>query len=277
MKNFRNWAFGMAVGIFVAGAVFVEAQGTGFLSLLISESSGAVQARGLNNWGRAITVGFGTALPTGSNSGVAAQEGELYVVTAASTSPRLRFYDLDETDWNFVHKSSAADLTTATFFYPQDFGVDIAITPSGANAGLVVRAYVPFPITVAQAVLGLEDLSAADTSDIVGFAIYRDADAGEQLYTDNSPWAASAGTVMNGTDVTLQPGMYRFYFCSSDATNLGYTGTTLDDEVQDIFSDAGSDVFIATTANACTAGVPPTTTGALTAAAVVAVPLFKLE
>ncbi len=277
MKNFRNWAFGMAVGIFVAGAVFVEAQGTGFLSLLISESSGAVQARGLNEWGRPVTLGHGTALPTGGNSGVAAQEGELYVITAADTSPRLRFYDREETNWNFVATSSAANLTSATFFYPQDFGVDIAITVAGNNDGLVVRAYLPFPITVAQAVVGLEDISSAAGTDIAGFAIYRDADAGEQLYTDNSAFASAAGTVMDGTDVTLQPGMYRFYFCSSDATNLGFTGTTLDDEVADIFNDAGDDVYVATTANDCTAGVPPTTTGALVAAAVVTVPVFKLE
>ncbi len=277
MNRLRNWAFALAVTIFVAGAAYLEAQPTGFLSLYESESSGAVQFRALSEYGRPIMLGFGTAVPTTGNSSVAAQDGELYAVIAADTSPYLRFYDNEDSDWNYVAVSTAANLTSATFFYPEDFGVDVAITVSGDNDGLVVRAYLPFPMTVSQAVVGLEDISSAAGTDIAGFAIYRDADAGEQLYTDNSAFASAAGTVMNGTDVTLQPGMYRFWFCSSDATNLGFTGTTLDDEVADIFNDAGSDVFVATTANSCTAGVPPTTTGALTAAAVTTVPVFKLE
>ncbi len=95
MKNLRNWAVVIALAVFVAGAAALEAQGTGWASLFIQESSGAVQSRVLGTYGAPLFVGRGTATPTVANSGSPPMEGELFVVTGDSIEPELLLYSVN--------------------------------------------------------------------------------------------------------------------------------------------------------------------------------------
>ncbi len=155
MKNLRGWIALTAVAVFVAGAAAIEAQGTGWLSLLIAESSGAVQARGLNVYGAPIFVGRGTAVPTVANSGAPPMDGELFIVTADSTSPDLQWYDDTNSTWNSVAGLDIAETFTAgvtfsattTFTGASTFNGDVtmgsdeedAVTVNAPMAQLVFR------------------------------------------------------------------------------------------------------------------------------------------
>jgi hypothetical protein len=68
------------------------------------------------------------------------------------------------------------------------------------------------------------------------------------------------------TDVSLYPGFYRFAICTSDQTNMLFAGTLLDDEQIDIISGVAGQIAMGSAANPCVAGVPPTTTGAVSTA-----------
>ena len=129
MKNLRAWAAALAVTIFVAGAAAVGAQGTGWLSLFVSESSGAVQSRGLDTFGKAVLIGQGTASPTAANSGANPSDGEFYVVTADSTAPSAQVYDETAAVWNDVTYVPTANLTESYYFVPGS-----AFPTSGAAA-----------------------------------------------------------------------------------------------------------------------------------------------
>lgn len=278
----RNWAFALAVSIFVAGAVFVEAQGTGFLSLLISESSGAVQARGLNEWGRAITIGFGTASPTSSNSGVAPQDGEVYVVTAASTSPDLRVYDANESVWNNVVYTPAANLTEGQYIVPN------GVPTSGAAAGdglagdldmVCYREFLGYELTITEAVFWQIDTASAAATDYIGIGIYEDADDGAQLTTGTFPFATDATVaVADVTDVTLKPDWYRFCGCQSDVSAFGWLSYAPDTGEREVMNETVSEIrFGHASSNDCTGNaVFPTTTGALVSTAE-SMPLFAFQ
>jgi hypothetical protein len=110
----------------------------------------------------------------------------------------------------------------------------------------------------------LIDGGAIAAADIVGIAVYEDADAGTQLTTGTGDGTAAGLEAVDVTDVTLSPGFYRFAICTSDNTNMNFAGTLLDDEQIDVISGVAGQLAMGSGANACVAGVPPTTTGALT-------------
>ena len=82
--------------------------------MLIQESSGAVQSRGLGTYGAPVLVGRGTAVPTVANSGAAPQDGELFIVTAASTDPDLQYYNANGAAWESVPTIDAAQSWAGT-------------------------------------------------------------------------------------------------------------------------------------------------------------------
>ena len=163
MNKLRNWTIVIAIAAFVAGAVALEAQPTGWLSLLIQESSGAVQSRGLGVYGAPVLVGRGTAVPTGANSGAPPQDGEIFIVTAASTAPDVQIYDANSATWLTIANVDAAqafngtvtlgsndvdditingpvtynvareDFTTQGFYVLEEDGTAIAVTDTAEN------------------------------------------------------------------------------------------------------------------------------------------------
>ncbi|MDO8631715.1 MAG: hypothetical protein Q7R41_14605, partial [Phycisphaerales bacterium] len=171
----------------------------------------------------------------------------------------------------------AADVTGGVFIMPP-FGIaatDNDMTMAD-NTMYVYRVYVPQWITVANIYAkGTQGAQIAGGDDILGVAIFEDADAGVDLAsTLSADFTATADVIFNVTDVTLGPGMYRIGVCSGDADGVAFVaGDPLDDEAIDVYN-AGA-VTIGTAANACVAGDPPTTTGALTTADIL-MPVLKL-
>lgn len=198
MKNLRNWAFALAVTIFVAGAAALEAQGTGWLSMSTNESSGAVQARNLNIYGAPIMVGRGTAVPTVANSGAPPMDGEFYVVVADSTAPDIQFYDNNASAWYTVASTDFAQ----TFAGAQTFSG--ALTFNAAST------------------LG-ED--GDDDVTIIG-PVVRDSTFREDF--DSVLWTGSFETADGTAALTTNGGVNTIVLDSYDGDNLGYIGYHVD-------------------------------------------------
>jgi len=171
----------------------------------------------------------------------------------------------------------AADVTGGVFIMPP-FGIaatDNDLTMAD-NVMYVYRVYVPQWITVANVYArGTQGGDIAAGDDLLGVAIYEDADAGAQLTEGTSAdFTATADLTLNVTDVTLGPGMYRIGVCSGDASGIAFVaGDPIDDEAIDVYNLGA--VTIGTAANACVAANPATTTGALTTADIL-MPVLKL-
>ena len=168
----------------------------------------------------------------------------------------------------------AADVTAGFWQIPGWGSSDVDLTMAD-NTMYVYRLYLPQYVTVANIYArGTQGADIAAADDLLGIAVYEDADAGADLGSATSAdFAATADVIFNITDVTLGPGFYRIGVCSGDASGISYVAETLDDEFIDV-ANAGA-VTIGTAANACVAGDPPTTTGALTTADI-NIPVLKL-
>jgi hypothetical protein len=118
MKKLRNWAALVALTIFVAGAVALEAQPTGWLSHFTNASSGTVQFRALSSYGRPVLIGFGTAVPTAANDGAPPMDGEVFVVNADSTAPDIQVYDANGSAWDTIAR---LDVNAQTWTPAQTF------------------------------------------------------------------------------------------------------------------------------------------------------------
>ena len=188
-----------------------------------------------------------------------------------------RFHD-DKVDTYEILTMPDGDVAGGAFVMPP-FGVaatdnDMAMTD---NTLYVYRMYIPQWITVANIYASAtQGAQIAGSDDILGVAIYEDADAGVDLGSAASAdFTATALVTFDVTDVTLGPGMYRIAVCSGDADGIAYVAADpVDDEAIDVYN-SGSVVMLGTGANACVAGDPPTTTGALTTADVL-MPVLKL-
>ena len=170
-----------------------------------------------------------------------------------------------------------ADVTGGVFIMPP-FGIaatDNDMTMAD-NTMYVYRVYIPQWITVANIYAkGTQGGDVAASDDLLGVAIYEDADAGADLASSTSAdFTATADVTFDVTNVTLGPGMYRIAVCSGDGSGVSFVaGDPLDDEAIDVYNLGA--VTIGTAANACVAGDPPTTTGALTTADIL-MPVLKL-
>jgi len=159
-----------------------------------------------------------------------------------------------------IHAASGYFSIPPLFTHTEDVVMD---STTGANSLYVFRMYLPYQLTISDASVLLVDGGALAAADIVGVAIYEDADAGVQITTGTGDGTAAGLETVALTDVTLYPGFYRFAVCSSDAVNLHLAGTLFDDEHIDIVSGVAGDIAFGVGGNACVAGVPPATTGAI--------------
>src|SRR3990167_3264546 len=223
-----------------------------FASTLTTNAVGAANSI----WG--VSAGF---VFEGSD----ADTEELTLTTADLTADiTIEFRD-DLVDTYYPLTMPDADITGGFWRFPDVGTADADLTMTD-NTLYVYRVYLPHWITIAN-VYGrtTQGADVAGSDDILGVAIYEDADAGTQRTEAlSADVTATADIIFDVTDVTLGPGFYRIAVCSGDGSGAVFTAETLDDEYIDVIN-AGA-VTIGTGANACVAGDPPTTTGALTTA-----------
>ena len=94
----RNWAFALAVTIFVAGAVTIEAQGGGFG--IFESTTATVHFQGRSSRGLPAFVGQGSAFPTVAVTGLQPFNGELFnLVTGPDDFPQLSQYRTNTSEW----------------------------------------------------------------------------------------------------------------------------------------------------------------------------------
>ncbi len=249
--------------------------------------------RPLSPYGSSAGVTYGTVAPSIASIGQNPAQGELWVHTdgAADGGQALFVWNSVAATW----ESMGQEVVVGTSIYDwqaHTYGADTYIPLAipdgqmatgyysipplfthtedvtmtvGANERLIVmRQFVANPVTISDAAVILVDGGAIAAGDIVGIAVYEDADAGVQLSTGTGDGTAAGLEEVALTDVTLYPGFYRFGICTSDDTNMNFAGTLLDDEHIDIISGIAGDIAFGSGANPCVVGVPPATTGALT-------------
>ena len=94
----RNWAFALAVSVFVAGAVSLEAVQGGFY--LFEETTGAVSFQGRSSRGLPVFLGQGTGFPTVAITGNQPFNGEVYnQIASADDWPNLSLYTTEGATW----------------------------------------------------------------------------------------------------------------------------------------------------------------------------------
>ena len=125
------------------------------------------------------------------------------------------------------------------------------------------------------------DVYTADAGSTTGFGIYPDANGGTALATVSGSSAAIAVITGTGFSIPLVVGTYYRICACTTSTLVRYTsartlvaGGTFASQ-NDLMNAATP--MIGTAANACTAGVPPSTTGAITANNNVAIPIVLIE
>lgn len=212
----------------------------------------------------------------GASNGIVAEgaTADAHEVTVSAVDPTSdQTYSLPVhtygADTYYFHATTDGSLTTGYWTLPPRFShtEDAVVDFTAGNDSMYVyRVYIDAPITVENVSVLLVDGGAIAAADIVGVAIYQDADAGTRLTTGTGDGTAAGLETIDVTDVTLYPGYYRLGICSSDATNLHVHATLQDDETIDVIAGIAGDITYGTAANGCTTGVPATTTGALSTA-----------
>ena len=163
--------------------------------------------------------------------------------------------------YNFLTQPDG-DLTGGHFMSPANGAAD-AVTTAGDNVMLCEVIHLPMWLTVANAYVRFVVASDTGSDETLAIAIYENADAGVQLTEGvGADSTTTENVVIDVTDVTLGPGMYRFCGCAQDISGGAFHAETRDDEYIDIMNQGA--VKFGTAANACVAGNPPTLTGALT-------------
>ncbi len=205
-----------------------------------------------------------------ADQGTTGFQGKIFVEVLDGARSWLLTYEPYYAVWRRAIDVPEDEITSGYFLLPQQMlgdgaGTDIEVTPGANLRNYCYRAYLPYPLTITEAVVQSEDLAAAAVTDYIGVAIYEDASNGVRLTTGAVAYAADAAPlVIDLEDVTLDPGWYRFCTASSDATNLGWFGCLTDDEQNDVLAETASEVAFGLATNAATGnGVMPATTGAL--------------
>jgi len=174
----------------------------------------------------------------------------------------------DKADTYYPLTNPDADLTAGYWAMPMGGAVDTdnSLTTNVTDNELIVyRVYIDRWITVDKIIAYGDILTDSASDEIIGVGIYEDADAGVQLTEGvGTDLTTDALVTLDVTNVTLGPGMYRIGVCSGDISGVAAGAATIDDEV-DIIVNGGDTDVITSAANACVAGDPPATTGALTA------------
>lgn len=165
-----------------------------------------------------------------------------------------------------VHASAEAELATRDFMYPPAI-VQVAslFMTSDANDDMYChRMYIPMPITLGNMAMWLEDGGGLAAGDILGVALYYDADAGVQITVGQGDGTAAGLENVALAAATIQPGTYRICACTDDAANMLLGAMAITDADWNALDAAGVVTYGVAT-NTCTNGVPPATTGAMAA------------
>jgi hypothetical protein len=180
------------------------------------------------------------------------------------TSTALQFRN-DKADTYYPLTQPDADITGGAFTFPSEHSSD-TVTTSTDNQMVCQQIFMPGWLTVNNIMIKGVVASDSSTDDTLAVAIYEDATAGVRLVTTgaSADFTSTAVRTLAVTDTTLGPGFYRLCYCAQDVTGVAFHAATLDDEAIDVMNQGV--VTFGTAANACAAGVPPTTTGALTTA-----------
>lgn len=207
-------------------------------------------------WGTSAGLVFEGATADGSETTLAVADPTADITIQFRTDSADTYYALTMPD---------GDITSGHFQMPDNGGADTDLTMTD-EALYVYRVYIPNWITVANVYARTtQGADVAGSDDILGVAIYEDADAGAQLTEAvSADITATANVTFNVTDVTLGPGFYRIAVCSGDGSGATFVADTTDDEFIDV-ANLGT-VTIGTGANACVSGNPPATTGAVSTA-----------
>jgi hypothetical protein len=150
------------------------------------------------------------------------------------------------------------------------------------NVMVVQRIYIPHTVTVTHIdMLNIDVANASAGDNTIAAAIYYDADAGAQIVeligaTDDGAGNATGLYTLDIADTTLHPGWYRIGFCAQDASDNDIEGHTANADVLLVYgAGAATGELYSEATNACVAGNPAATTGALAQAA--HVPVFMLR
>lgn len=184
--------------------------------------------------------------------------------------------------WESVNSSPNANLTESVFWLP-----GTAYPAGGAAAedplandleNVCYRAYLPYPMTVTEAVVYEFQATSAGASDYIGVGIFEDADAGSQLSLGATVYAADgASLVIDMSDVTLNPDFYRFCACQNDVSAQDWLGYPQATGEAAVMNETVSELSFGLATNACTGNaVMPSTTGALASSAE-SIPLLKFQ
>ena len=169
----------------------------------------------------------------------------------------------DLVDTYHILTAPDADLTAGIFVYPPNAAADANLATNVTDNMMVVyRVYIPMWITVANIYARGDVITDSGSDDLLGVAVYEDADAGTNLgEATSADLSADANVTFNVTDFTIGPGMYRIGVCSGDISGVAFVAETTDDEFIDIVNVGA--VAIGSAANPCVLANPPATTGAL--------------
>lgn len=307
MKNFR-WSVPIQWGAILALALSMWLGGPEPVQEADAQQPrpfANVYQRPLSRLGHNQGVGAGSALPTLSNSNMAPLDAEIYQVVAPGTSnPTLNQYSSSLGDWQRAVMSRddgqpvtfldddddtyygiivPDDTVTSSFYYLPGSAYPI----SGAAAedalandleNVCYRAFLPYPMTITEAVVYEMQVASAGASDYLGVGIFEDADAGTQLTLGATVYAADgAALVINVTDVTLKPDFYRFCACQTDVSAQDWVGYAQDTGEAAVMNETVSELSFGLATNACTgSAVMPATTGAI-ASSSESLPLIKFQ
>jgi hypothetical protein len=141
------------------------------------------------------------------------------------------------------------------------------------------------PATLSLTATKLTGTVAAGGSANAGYAVYVDADAGSELgevvAAVVSDGGAGTNVTASGLSITVVAGtLYRVCYCTDNVLNAppmesGHKSVSGTPYFAPMFNQSGT--FLGHGANACVAGNPPATTGALTADDVTPLVLVLLE
>ena len=185
-------------------------------------------------------------------------------------------------DWETVTHSPDANLAESQYWLP-----GTAYPAGGAAAEdalandlevVCYRAYLPYAMTVTEAVVYEFQVATAGASDYIGVAIYEDADAGAQLTEGASVFATDGGAlVIDVTDVTLNPDWYRFCASQNDVSAQDWLGYPQATGEAAVMNETVSELLFGLATNASTGNADmPATTGALASSAE-SIPLVKFQ
>jgi hypothetical protein len=192
------------------------------------------------------------------------------------TAPTLNIYDADASVWMGVQTALLDNISPnlSQFFLPTQAGLpETAVAAEDALAAdfqvVCYRAYLPYPVDVAEVVFYEYEVAAAGATDYIGFAIYNDGDAGTQITEGAAVYAANgAALVVDLTDVIVYPGWYRFCACQNDVSAHDWLAIAQTATVTAIYNETVSELRYGLATNACTGNADmPATTGVLASTA----------